>query len=146
MSRKLTFNAIKLIFLGGFYLFLLVLYATAAPAQDSAVPDRVAAAEQIRAMADELDLTDDQRQAVIPILQQYGQATKAILEKHGVDPASGKRPPLRKMMAIRGDMEKNRTSLDQQLAAVLSPTQMDTFRKLQKQQREAIRARMTNSN
>ncbi|MDA4844901.1 Spy/CpxP family protein refolding chaperone [Hoeflea poritis] len=143
MTQKPPVNTVRLIFLGGFYLFLLLLYATAAPAQENAASGRPAAAEQIRAMADQLNLSDQQRQALIPILQQHGQATKAILEKHGIDPASGERPPLRKMLSVRGDMKKNRAAFEKQVAAILSPAQMDTFKRLQEQQRQALRARLT---
>lgn len=146
MSQKLSVNTVRLIFLGGFYLFLLLLYATAAPAQESAATGRTAAVEQIKAMADELNLTDEQRQALIPVLQQHGQATKAIFEKHGIDPGSGERPPLRKMLAVRGDMNKNRAAFEKQVATILSPAQMDAFERLQEQQRQAARARLTGSN
>ena len=139
MSQKLPVNTVRLIFLGGFYLLLLLLYATAAPAQESAA-SRTAAVEQIKAMADELNLADEQRQALIPVLQQHGQATKAIFEKHGIDPGSGERPPLRKMLAARGDMKKNRAAFEKQVAAILSPAQMDAFERMQEQQRQAALA------
>ncbi|WP_136660438.1 hypothetical protein [Nitratireductor sp. XY-223] len=146
MSRKLPFNAVKLIFLGGFYLFLLVLYATAAPAQGMSIGDEQQLQERVQEMAEKLQLTEDQRQALIPIMQDYGLATKAMLEKHDVDLEPGERPSRRKMMAMRGDVQKNRSAFEQQLATVLSPQQMDEFHRLQKEQREAMRARLRRTN
>ncbi|MEX3007866.1 hypothetical protein [Hoeflea sp. TYP-13] len=142
MSRNLQFSTVRLICLGGFYLLLLVLYATAAPAQNLSNIDGKPGAERIQELVVRLQLSDEQRTAIQPIMEEFVVSTRAVLEKHGVDPKSGNRPPLRVLLAMRGDMEKNRTRMEGQMSAVLSPGQMDEFRKIQKEQREERRARM----
>ncbi|MEM6463136.1 MAG: LTXXQ motif family protein [Pseudomonadota bacterium] len=142
MNRNLRLSTVRLICLGGFYLLLLVLFVTAAPAQTPQNPALKPAVEQLQVLSERLQLTEEQRTAVQPIMFEYMQVTRAVMEKHGIDPQSGKRPPLSALRAARGDLKKNREKLDSSMAAVLSPQQMQTFRQFQDEQRKAARARL----
>ena len=142
MNRRLSLSQIRLICFAGYCLVLLVLYSTAAPAQSRLDMSEGFSQERIERMAQQLDLTEDQRKALLPIMQRYGQETRAMLESYGVDLEAGERPPVRKLIAMRADAKKNRAAFEQGVAGVLTPAQMEEFRKLQDEQRADMRARL----
>lgn len=145
MNRRLSLSKIRLICFGGYCLILLVLYSTAAPAQERLDASGGFSHERIEIMAQELDLTEDQRKALLPIMQRYGEETRAMLENYGVNLKAGERPPVRKLMAMRADAKKNRAAFEQSVAGVLSTAQMEKFRTLQDEQRADMRARLKRS-
>ncbi|MCY6381741.1 Spy/CpxP family protein refolding chaperone [Hoeflea prorocentri] len=142
MNHRLSLTQIRLICFAGYCLILLLLYSTAAPAQDRLNRSEGFSQERIVMMAQELDLTEDQRKALLPIMQRYGEETRAMLENHGVDLKAGERPPVRKLMAMRSDAKKNRAAFEKDVAGVLSPVQMEEFKKLQDNRRADMRARL----
>ncbi|MCP4997529.1 MAG: hypothetical protein GY933_01960 [Hyphomicrobiales bacterium] len=146
MSRNLRISTVRLICLGGFYLLLLLIYATAAQAQTSKTLDLKSGTQQVEILAARLQLNEEQRVAIRPIMKEFMTSTRAVLEKHGVDPQSGEQPSLTVLFALRGDMQKYRKQMEEQLYSVLSPEQMSTFRQFQDEQREARRARLKQSN
>ena len=143
MSRKLRISTVRMICLGGFYLFVLLVYAVSAQAQPRQLPDSLTDTEQVEAMADRLQLSDAQRQAIRPILVDFADSTRAIMEKYAIDPLSGTRPPLSVLFAVRSDMKKNQQHLDDQLATILSPAQMKTFRVMQDERRRRFREELS---
>ena len=145
MSRNLRISTVRLICLSGFYLFLLVLYATAAPAQ-TMTPPQGAASAQMEELAARLELSGQQREALRPILLDHVESMRAVMEKYGIDPASGERPSLTVMFAVRRDMKSNRDAFDARVAEVLSPAQMDSFKKIRDEQRKAMRAGLRQAN
>lgn len=146
MSRRLRISTVRMICLGAFYLFVLLVYAASAQAETQKSPALGANAEQIEAMATRLQLTDEQRQAIRPILKDHAQATRTILDKHGIDPQSGKRPSLTVLLALRSDMNESRKVLEERLAAILNPDQMKEFRQISDERRKQIRDRLSQAN
>ena len=146
MSRRLRISTVRMICLGAFYLFVLLVYAVSAQAQTQKDPAPGVNAQQIKEMATRLQLTDEQRQAIRPILRDQAQATRTILDKHGIDPQSGDRPSLPVLFALRRDMNQSRKVLEERLAAILNPEQMKEFRKITEERRKQIRDRLGQAN
>ena len=132
------------------YLFATVLLLTApaavasAPDQQEAAPEQ---AEQVRERVQEmrlrLELTDEQIEAVTPILQTAAEATAEVLREHGIDPGEGgagrMRP--RQLRRLQGDLRPVRDRTLEQLAEVLSEAQLEEYRKIQEETRQALRRR-----
>ena len=146
MSRRLRISTVRMICLGAFYLFVLLVYAVSAQAETQKFSALGANAEQIEAMATRLQLTAEQRQAIQPVLKDHAQATRAILDKHGIDPQSGTRPSLSVLFALRRDMKQSRKVLEERLAAILNPDQMKQFRQISDERRKQIRDRLGQTN
>ncbi|MET1413277.1 Spy/CpxP family protein refolding chaperone [Roseibium sp. HPY-6] len=91
-----------------------------------------AEAPRIAEVAAKLDLTAAQEPAFTRILQAHVATTRSLLEKHGVDPSKG-RPPMKVMRALRSEMLQNRQNLETELAAVLTPQQLDQFKNLSRE-------------
>ena len=81
-----------------------------------------------------LDLTEEQTTAVRPILQDHFDGQLALLEQHGID--SGERPKIRKLRALRRDLDAKEKETAEKLAAILSSEQMAEYNKIQDEQRE----------
>lgn len=146
MSRKLRISTVRMICLGGFYLFVLLVYAMSAQAQPRQLPDFFADPQQVEAMAERLQLSTAQREAIRPILLDFADSTRAIMDKYAIDPASGTRPPLSVLFGVRNDMKKNQQQLDDQLATILTPDQMRTFRQMQDERRKQFREELSRTN
>lgn len=98
---------------------------------------RINLEQQFEKMAAELNLTEEQKTAVRPILEDSFAKRRAVMEKHGVGPGKG-RPDRKTMRSMRPEMQAIRQDTDQQLSGVLSDEQM---KQLQQKRKEA-RARM----
>jgi|GEM_PF-2345521 len=131
---KMTGNnpLLRLFFVCGAFLLSLTLLTAWAQAQ--AGPDNV----DIRDTVAALQLTNEQETAFVAIMTDYREAMRATMEKHGVDPAAG-RPPLRVMMSMRNDVRRNTAQMEEQMAALLTPAQMKTFRHIQDTRRRELR-------
>jgi len=99
-------------------------------------------AEQLDDMKSRLGLTEDQADAIAPILEESFEKRKAVMTEYGVTP--GQRPDLsmRQMRAMGKKMKAIRKDTNEQLAQHLSPDQMDTLEDIQKEQRERMRDAM----
>lgn len=89
-----------------------------------------------------LGLTEEQIAQLKPILADQFDAQMAVLDKHGI--AAGKRGDkgrlgLRKLRALRRDMDKVSDNISKRLSGILSKAQLAEFEKIQKEQREQMR-------
>jgi len=115
-------------------LMVLILFALA-PAMAEEVSGRKRTDDLAARITNELTLDAAQRKAVRKVMRDFGQSMRQVMDKHGIDPANGNRPPLRKMLAARADMRKASTHMESSMAEILTPQQMRRFRTFQKQQR-----------
>ena len=92
-----------------------------------------------------LDLTEEQMAQLKPILADHFDAQMAILDKHGI--AVGNRGDrgrlgLRKLRALRRDLDKISDNISKRLSGILSKAQLAEFEKIQKEQREQMREKL----
>ena len=146
MSRRLHISTVRMICLGAFYLFVLLVYAASAQAQPGQLPGILDNAGQREAMATRLQLSDAQRQAITPVLIDYADSTRAIMAKYAIDPLSGTRPPLTVLFAVRKEMKASRRQLDERLVTILTPEQMVTFKHIRDERRRQVRDQLGRAN
>jgi len=108
--------------------------------------------ERVRAQMEEteerLQLTDEQRDAVRPILEDSYMQRQAILEKYGIDLEStnrSDRPGRRTLRQIRNDLNRENEETTRKLEAVLTGDQMDRWKTLQEERRAEMRDRIRNN-
>lgn len=134
---------------------LLAVLALAPTADTSAAqePEGEEAMAQIEKRLEEarerLALTDAQVEQLVPLLVESLQATMAVFEEHGIDlrsmaEGSSSRPNLRRLRALRGDLDEVQEALYEKIeeADFLSEEQFAEFKKMQEEQREALRERL----
>ena len=131
-----------------------LLLATPLYAQDT-VPDDEAmteeASERFRAQMAEteerLQLTDEQKETVRPILEEaYGQR-QAVLKKHGVDLESTEkadRPGRRTLRRMRNDLQEVNKETQRELEEVLTSEQIKQWEALQEERRAEMRKKLSN--
>ena len=102
--------------------------------------------ERIQEARERLNLTDEQTDQVVPILRAGFEALLVVLEEHGIDieNRSGERnrPRLRQLRRLNRDLEEVRERTVEQLSDVLSDEQIEVYRELQEERRQALRARV----
>lgn len=84
-----------------------------------------------------LALTEAQMAKARPILQDHLEGQLALLDKHDID--SGERPGIRKLRALRRDLDAQEGETAKKLAAILSTEQMAEYEKIQEERRERTR-------
>ncbi len=106
--------------------------------------DSPAVEEQLQEMRFRLNLSEEQLVQMTPILEKSIADRKAILSSYGIDPeaAGGERPGLRKMRAMRKELESVRQNTLKELEPLLSEAQFEEFKALQDERREEMRQRM----
>ena len=100
---------------------------------------------QVKEAQERLQLNDEQREAVRPIIEANFEQRLAVLEKHGVDLENrdaNKRPNLRKMLKLRKDLGKVGDKTEKELKKVLNDDQMKVWKELEKERREQMRERI----
>lgn len=122
----------------GFLLATFMLLATLTHAQT-----RPGSPPEIGRVMTELQLTADQQETFVQIVQTFGDTMEATMERHGVDPSLG-RPPLHKMRAVRSEMRANIAWMERQMAALLTQEQLQKFKAWQAAQGKGVRSQLTN--
>ena len=97
-----------------------------------------------------LNLTDEQIEQITPILEEGFEAIQAVLEKHGIDLSdrsgqrSGNRIGLRQLRSLGNDLDEARADTYKKLEAsgILSDEQLEEYKKLRDEQKEAMRDRI----
>ncbi|MEM1436688.1 MAG: hypothetical protein AAGG11_21745 [Pseudomonadota bacterium] len=118
-------------------LFLLNTHALAA--DDQAAP----AWDQIQQTLDRLELTEEQASQVEPVLRAAAAARRQILSSYGIDlendQGSAAKPGLRKLRALRKEMETMRSGMLSQLKPILSGAQLRELELIQEERRAEMR-------
>ena len=115
---------------------------------EAGAEDRAARVERrIESARERLALTDEQADAVVPILKAGAEKQAAVLDRHGID-LDGRarrdgeaRLGLRALRKLRGEMDAVRAETIEQLADVLTGEQVDEYRKIQDENRSEMRRR-----
>jgi len=100
---------------------------------------------QVKGALERLQLNDEQREAVRPIIEANFEQRLAVLQKHGIDLKNrdaNKRPNLRKMLRLRKDLGKVGDKTEKELKKILNDDQMKVWKELEKERREQMRERL----
>lgn len=126
-------------------LMTLALSGGAAAQERQFDPERL---EQLRAQMQEtrerLGLSDEQMGQVGPILRAGLVAQMQVLREYGFDPRSGGRGGLapRQLRQLADDLDEVREETVEELAAVLSEEQLEEYREIVEERRQANRERL----
>lgn len=124
-----------------------MLSGAGAAAQQSAPPALPPqAAAQLEEARSRLALTEEQRTLAEPILRAGVERRMAILRKYGLIDADGRRteqrPSMREARKLRGELDDVRDDTVRRLERVLTKAQVEEYKKLQSEMRDAARERM----
>ena len=107
--------------------------------------------ERLDAARERLQLTDEQVEQLLPLLRESFEGTMAVLEENGIDmrsraegSSSGRRLNLRQLRSLSRDLDEVRETMYEKIEELgfLSEEQFDEFKKLQQEQRDALRERL----
>ena len=101
---------------------------------------------QMQKTIERLELTDEQLEQVKPVLQGAASEQQKILASYGMDPQSRQnatsKPGIRKMRAMRSEMDAVRENTLSELGPILSDEQMEEFKLIQEERQAEMRERM----
>ena len=137
----------------------LLFSAAAAPAsaqeeQEREETEAGEALDEVRQRMEEarerLQLSDEQVEQLLPILMESFEGTMAVLSKHGIDPrnrteeGANSRLNLRRLRALGRDLDEVREAMFDTIEekGFLDDEQFAEFRKIQEEQRAALRERL----
>jgi hypothetical protein len=104
------------------------------------------AAARLEEARTRLALTDEQRTLAEPILRDGATRRVAILKKYGLLDADGRRtdarPSMREARKLRGELDDVRDETVHRLERVLTKAQIEEYKKLQSEMRDAARERL----
>ena len=116
--------------------------ATAAQAGERADPLR----QRLEEARTRLNLTDQQVDQVRPILRAGFDAMLEVLEEHGIDigdrSGSGRRLRFRQLRRLQRDLDAVDEQTIEDLGAVLNDEQIENYKEIQEENREAMRERL----
>lgn len=128
----------------------LLMTSTPLWADESAEGDRAAELEnRIVEARERLALTDEQAEAIVPILEAGMEKQSEIFSKHGIDLGAAKEEGKRKRLGVRAlrslraDMDEVREDTLKELEEVLTDEQLAEFRKMQEENRSQMRERLS---
>ena len=102
--------------------------------------------EQVAQVRERLALTEEQIDAIEPILQRSFEEQAAVLEDAGFNAdgrsRGGQRPNLRRMRALNRDLDAIRKATREELAGVLSEQQLEDYAEIQQDRRAQLRGRI----
>lgn len=144
MSRTaLHFSPIKTVFVS---LAAAILAAFVQPLAAGETGQRQLSEEQrvrMEARMDEirkrLALSDGQKAQIEPVIRRSFEQRAAVLEQHDVKKERDERLRFREARALKRDLVKVRKQTDDEAARILDSRQMDEYRKIQRETREALR-------
>ena len=118
-----------------------------APGQEE---ERTEQLEQLRQRLEEartrLDLTDAQVEQVRPILRAELEALQGVLQEHGIDirdrSGGANRLRFRQLRRLQRDLNAVREQTLEDLDEVLTDEQLETYREIQEENRQAMRERL----
>ena len=113
-------------------------------------PDRTAeieakAQEKLEQVIEELNLTDDQRAEMRPILEASFERQAAVLEEYDIefgDQSREDRLSRRERRALRNDLENEREKTLEALADVLDEDQLKAYQEMADERKEEVRSRL----
>lgn len=130
---------------------------TAVPASaqepEAEADERLAELQQrLEAARERLQLSDEQVEQLLPLLRESFEGTMTVFEEHGINirslaeaqAPSGRRLNLRQLRALGRDLDEVREAMFEKIEELgfLSEEQFEEFKKIQEEQREALRERL----
>ena len=115
--------------------------------QDAGRAERLEAFQQrLEEARTRLDLTDEQVEQVRPILRTGFEALLDVLQEHGIDLQAGSggagRLGFLRLRRVQRDLNAAREQTLEDLDDVLTDEQIETYREIQEENRQAMRARL----
>ncbi|MXZ72324.1 MAG: hypothetical protein F4Z04_12600 [Acidobacteria bacterium] len=118
-----------------------------APGQEEARAEQL---EELRQRLEEartrLDLTDEQVEQVGPILRAGSEATLGVLQEHGIDlrgrSGGANRLGFRQLRRLQRDLNAVREQTLDDLDEVLTDEQLEIYKEIQEENRQAMRERL----
>lgn len=89
-----------------------------------------------------LELTEAQKTQLEPVLRKDFERRIEILRKHGVTRETEARPTRSEARALRADLKALRDETEAEVDGILDDRQMDEYRKIQDEARQAMREQM----
>ncbi|MEO0422261.1 MAG: hypothetical protein AAF184_08005 [Pseudomonadota bacterium] len=122
------------------FLTLALTFATAIAVAQPNQAQQEELQQRLADVAERLELTEEQKVQIEPIITESFAQQQQLLRKYGIDPSGqGGRPSPRTARQLRGDMQDLRENTRQQLDGILSETQMEEFARLQDEMRTQMR-------
>lgn len=147
-SATTRFDGLSLLNLGFLTLLSLLL---AAPLFAQPTAPNAEVRERISRQVDDtlfrLDLNEEQRYAVAPILEADMLERLAVMQEYGIDPqnpSANGRPSMRTMRKMRGDIEDVRERTESQLKDHLTDDQLDAWKEIEEERQAEMRSRFRN--
>ena len=123
--------------------FIGILVASPASGQEAQVSDAGLRLEQTTAR---LALSDKQKAALAPVLENSMSAQRDILASYGIDIEKGERPAqglgIRNAMAMKRELDAVRADTLKTVSGILSAEQFEEFKRIQAERRAEMRERI----
>lgn len=123
--------------------FLAVFPASAASEQELQITDAESHLEQTMAR---LELSDEQKQALVPVLESSMSSQQQILASYGIDIEKGERPAqglgMRNAMAMKRELDAVRADTLKTVSGILSAEQFGEFKRMQAERQAVMRERI----
>ncbi len=163
MTRSQDTRGARALAASAFALVLFAASADAGAAQEPGGEQLAQLQERLEEAKARLKLTDEQVEQVRPIFRASTEKQMAVLEKHGIDlrdggasrgdgdarrrggagrRGAGNRQDLQQLRALGDDLEALRKETRKELKNVLTKEQFKEFKKMQEENREAMRQRI----
>jgi hypothetical protein len=103
------------------------------------------AEERLEQVIENLELTDEQVEALRPIFQSSFERQAAVLEQYGIDLSDGEQGgklSRRERRKLRGDLKDEREKADDAIAEVLTDEQFDAYKEMAEERQDEMRERL----
>lgn len=103
------------------------------------------AEERLEQVIENLELTDEQVEALRPIFQSSFERQAAVLEQYGIDLSDGEQGDKlsrRERRKLRGDLKDERERTDDAIAEVLTDDQFDAYKEIAEERHDEMRERL----
>ena len=120
--------------------FIAILATSPASGQESQATDAEFRLEQTMAR---LELSDEQKEALAPVLEDSMSAQQEILASYGINIEKGERPAqglgMRNAMAMKRELDAVRADTLETVSGILSAEQFEEFKRIQAERQAAVR-------
>lgn len=102
------------------------------------------AEERLEQVIENLELTDEQVEALRPIFQSSFERQAAVLEQYGIDLSDGEQGgklSRRERRKLIGDLKDEREKTDDAIAEVLTDEQFDAYKEMAEERQDEMRER-----
>lgn len=103
------------------------------------------AEERLEQVIENLELTDEQVEALRPIFQSSFELQAAVLERYGIDLSDGEQGgklSRRERRKLRGDLKDQREMTEDAIAEVLTDEQFDAYKEMVEERHDEMRERL----